>query len=389
MTDVIPDDPDGSGGHAPFAYFSLVGERFDAPGMPADSAREVGYFRDAVVAMARQIYLERNPDRRRVPAGFEQAFDLRLTSVEEGSARPQLALHRPRRRPIPDDEWDVWTDLYADARDAVASTLDIVTVTEAVPPGLAANTRKALKRVGTSLEPEEQIDLGHPTDPNRRASLTETTRWILDEIDDALPPTPVEHTLTGIIIEYDGASLSFILKTEHGLSKCVLERFNDRLAQRARDVLALDGVTAPDVSVIGETLDTERRSVHLFNVTAIEFVRSLEEKVLVKRMERLTELQEGWWGLNSKPPAPAVVDRIQLVIEHLAGAAIPIDFIPSPDGAVVIEWKRDEVEFSASLQPDGAMVLISDNTKTDELHEVEVEFAPGALVDFLERGELP
>lgn len=371
-----------------FAYFSLIGDRFDAPGMPAESAREIGYFREAIVTMARQIYLDLNPDRSRVPAGFDQAFDLRLTTVEEGSARPQLALHRPRTRRINDPEWHEWTGIYAAARDAVTSTLGLVGATGTVPPGLSTNTRRALKRIGTSLEPTEQIDLGHPTDAKRRATLTESTRQVLADIEDVLP-TPVEHTLMGVITEYDGASLSFTLRTEQGLSTCVLERFNSQLAKRARDVLALDGVTAPDVSVVGETLDRERKSVHLFNVTAIEIVRSFEEKVLVKRVERLTELEDGWWGPNSEPPAPAVLDRIQLVIEPLASAGIPIDFIPSPDGAVVIEWIRGEVEFSANLQPDGAMILISDNTKTDELHEAEVDFEPATLVDFLNQGELP
>lgn len=389
MTDVTPEDPAGPEEGATFAYFSLVGERFDAPGMPADSAREVGYFRDAVANMARQIYLDRNPDRSRVPGGFEQAFDLRLTSVEPGSARPQLVLHRSRRRIITDGEWDEWTDIYASARDAVTSTLVAVGNKGVVPAGLSTNTRKMLKRVGTSLEPSERIDVGHPTDVSQRASLTEATRRILDNIDDVLPPTPIEHTLVGIITEYDGAGLSFTLQTEHGLSTCVLERFNVRLANRARDVLALDGVTAPDVSVVGETLDVERKSVHLFNVSAIELMRSFEEKVLVKRIERLMELREGWWGADSEPPDPAVLERIRLVVDRLAGAAMPIDFIPSADGAVGVEWTRGAVEFSANLQPGGTMLLIADNTETDELKEVEVEFAPSSLVDFLERGAMP
>lgn len=375
-------------GTSAFAFFALVGDRFDAPGMPADSAREVGYYRDALVSMARQIFLERNPDRTRAPAGFDQAFDLRLTTIEEGSARPQLVLHRPASS-ITDGEWDIWADIYANARDSVTSALGVIRTDGVVPAGLRTNTRRALKRVGSSLEPAERIDLGHPLNVDRRASLDESTRRVLDEIDDVLPPVPVEHTLIGIITEYDGTGLSFTLKTDQGLSTCVLEMFNDLLANRAKDVLALDGVTAPDVSVVGETLDPERKSVHLFNVSAIEMVRSIGEKVLVKRMERLAELQAGWWGPDSEPPAPSVLERIQLVVDRFAGAAVPVDFIPSTDGAVVIEWTRGDVEFSASLHPDGEMVLIADNTVNDELHEVDVDFEPAVLVTFLERGVLP
>jgi hypothetical protein len=229
-----PETDDGQEGA--FAHFSLVGERFEAPGMPADSAREVGYFRDAVWQMARQIYFDRNPDRSRVPAGFEEAFDLRLTGVEQGSARPRLVLQRPVKHRVSDPLWDEWVDVFASARDQVTSALDVVSRQSVVPQGLSKNTRNALKRVGSSLEPSERIDVGHPTDTARRASLDEGTRRVLAQIEELVPPTPLEHELEGIIVEYDGAGLSFTLKTEHGLSTCVLERFNAKLAQQARDV---------------------------------------------------------------------------------------------------------------------------------------------------------
>jgi hypothetical protein len=148
-------------------------------------------------------------------------------------------------------------------------------------------------------------------------------------------------------------------------------------------------VTAPDVSVTGETLDPERKNVHLFNVSRIEFVRSYEEKVLVNRMERLSELEPGWWGPDSDPPAADVLERLQLVVDRFASAGLPVDFIPTSDGSIVAEWTRGHVEYSATLSEAGRLVLIADNTKTDELREAEVEFEPRLLIEFLERGIVP
>lgn len=367
-----------------FAFFSLTGDRFDAPGMPADTAREVGYFKDAVLQAAREVWLERNPDRKRVPEGFNLAFDLRLTAVDEGSARPRLVLRKPAK--VAEPQWDEWSEIYGEARDLVAGTLGQVVATGQTPSGLSPQSRAALKRVGGSLKPAEKLRVGHPADPQRRTSLDESTRRILAQIDEELPQKPEEHTLEGVIVEYDGVKLSFTLRTDAGLSTCVLEHFNTALANRVRDVLALDGVTAPDVSVVGETLDPSAAKVHLFNVNRIDLVRSVKEKALAARMGSLRELEDGWNGPGSLAPDAAVLDRVDVLVGAINAAAIPVDAIPAANGSVVLEWSREAVEFSATLTSAGTMQLIADNTVTDELAEVEVDFDPTLFQRFLSRG---
>ncbi len=165
LPEAATDDLDG-GKVAPgedFAFFSLNGDRFDAPGMPADTAREVGNFREAVLQVARQLWLSANPDRQRVPNGFTDAFDLRLTEVVSGSARPRLILHRPTRR-VSDADWSEWEAVYVKARNVVTEAVHEVGESGHLPADFPRAATLALRRLGTSLVESEAITLGAPKD---------------------------------------------------------------------------------------------------------------------------------------------------------------------------------------------------------------------------------
>ena len=370
-----------------FAYFSLNGDRFDEVGMPADTAREVGYFKQAVLELAKQLWKDANPGRIHVPAGFEAGFDLRLIGVvEPGSAKPQMVLRRPKKA---SDEWSQWREFYGLARDRYPSVIKEASASGALPAGLNDASRKALRRVGSSLDGPESLTAGHPTETANRATLDESTRQILRQIDEVVPPTPAEHRLVGVVTEYDGGSLSFQLKTDSGLSTCVLEKFNSRLANFAKDVLALDGVTAPDVEVVGETLDPDRRSVHLYNVHEISLVRSVEEKALANRLADLQALASGWNGPGSLAIADDVADSINLVLSRLAMLEDPVDLIPGEDGSVTVEVTKGPLELAAVVSPLRGMTLVVDNVETDELGDLRVAFDAEVLLEFLRRGVIP
>lgn len=372
--------------NSPFAFLELGGARFDAVGMPAETAKEVGFLREAILEMARTVWRERHPGRRNVDPGFAAAFDLRLTKVEEGSARPQLLLRRPTSGPGA-DHWDEWLDIYAAARDRVTTAIGEVSADATYAQDLSRPVRSALAKVGSSLSDEELTTVGHPLDPNFRVILDARTRQVLKSIDDVLPEQPRPVSVTGVVVEYDGASLSFRLRTEDsGVATCTLEQFNDPLARFVRDVLALDGVTAPDVSVQGVTLDIERKPLSVFDVHAVTLVRSVDQKMLVSRMNQLSELQAGWWGPDSQAPTREVLEKLQLLLDRLAGLGVAVDLIPVGDGSVSIETRRGSYDLTASVEPGNSMLLVRDNVESDELAETESDFDADRLIDFLVSG---
>ncbi|MGW7272226.1 hypothetical protein ACWGH5_17065 [Streptomyces sp. NPDC054864] len=369
-----------------FAFFSLTGDRFDAPGMPADTAREVGNFREAVLKIARDLWLEGNPDRRRLPNGFNEAFDLRLVAVASGSARPRMVLHRPSGK-VSDAEWDEWSDTYSRARDTLTDSLQNIARTRQPPAHFSPESMKALRRVGSSLQESEAIILGDPQQDSRRAIIDLAVREILVEIEE-LVPTPQPVQLEGVIVEYDGSSLSFRLKTDSGHSTCRLDHDRHDLAASAKEFLAADGVTAPDVRVEGETPDASLKNVSLNRVTGITAIRSIDEKSLLAQLERIRELNDGWLGPDSLSPESIIADRIERVIPRLATLGMGVSIVPNAEGAILLEGRRGNVELTAAVEPDNQLFLCADNTETDELQERQSEFNERLLTQFLENGKL-
>ncbi|MEW2293173.1 hypothetical protein ABZ719_10770 [Streptomyces sp. NPDC006743] len=369
-----------------FAFFSLTGDRFDAPGMPADTAREVGNFREAVLKVARDLWLESNPDRRRLPNGFNEAFDLRLIAVTSGSARPRMVLHRPSGK-ISDQDWDEWSGIYSRARDVLTESLQEIARTRQTPINFSADSMRAIRRVGSSLQDSEAIILGDPKQDSRRATVDLAVREILEEIEE-LVPTPQRVQLEGIIVEYDGSTMSFRLRTASGVSTCRLDQTRHDLAVAAKEFLAADGVTAPDVQVEGETSDPTQKSIQLFNVTGITAVRSWEEKTLLLQLQKIRELTDTWLGPDSQAPSDEVASKVEHLIPRLATLGVDVAIVPNSEGAIVLEWRRGDVEMSAAVESDDQLFLCADNTVTDELQEKQVEFNEAALVRFLESGSM-
>lgn len=370
-----------------FAYFKLDGKRFDAPGMPVESIREVEYFRAAILEVARNLWLDANPDRSRVPNGFLDGFDLRLTRVLPGSARPQLQLHRPTSR-VNDQEWAEWESVYANARDYVTGAVSALETTGHLPANFPRPANKALRKIGHTLEDDEAITFGSPDPSTPRARLDREVREILEEIDRVAPADAQSVTLDGIVIEYDGAGRSFRLRTDHGVSTCKLELFSPELANRARSLLALDGVTGPDVRVEGETQDAEQRPVQLFNVHTIDVVRSIEEKIVVSRLADLASLDRDWLGPGSEAPTAELISQVEHLAPTIASLGLQVAIVANDAGAVVLEWRRGNVEMSAAVEANGELFLCADNTVTDEIREVQVKYDESLLRRFLEEGAM-
>jgi hypothetical protein len=64
----------------------MTGARFDGGGMPVEAAPELAAYRDLVISLAEELFRQRNPGRQRLPARFEDRLQLRLETVEQGSA---------------------------------------------------------------------------------------------------------------------------------------------------------------------------------------------------------------------------------------------------------------------------------------------------------------
>ena len=78
-----------------FFQLRLIGNRFSNHSIPVDVLAGIIPLKDLVLEAAKLEYLNDHPDRRRVPRGFGNAVELKLASIERGSAQLRIDMELP------------------------------------------------------------------------------------------------------------------------------------------------------------------------------------------------------------------------------------------------------------------------------------------------------
>lgn len=130
-----------------------VGERFNDAKLPLEVLADLPAFRELLISTMRDTWKELNPDRQRVPRGFEKAMTFVLSKVEEGSAVPVIEWERSSAQlefPELVDQLDSVVDMsYL----KIAQIFGSDRVVKLTKPQL-----KALNKFGSSLQYGEKIE---------------------------------------------------------------------------------------------------------------------------------------------------------------------------------------------------------------------------------------
>jgi hypothetical protein len=114
-----------------FAIPVFRGGRFDTAALPIDVLSDLAAYRDLIVALAKHLFRQRHPERKRLPKGFIDTFELSIRTIEQGSTIPVLARTGPDSPNLPlingEDDFTRARDLVeevleAGARDAGAAS---------------------------------------------------------------------------------------------------------------------------------------------------------------------------------------------------------------------------------------------------------------------------
>lgn len=371
-----------------FAYLSLSGDRFDAVGMPADAAIEVRNYREAVYAIARELWLRDNSERSRVPNGFPTAFDLRLTGINPGSAQPVLQLHRPIE--VSEDEFTEWADFYGRARDLLTQSIAAVSVgAHELPKSFPKSAVRQIRRLGSSLDSDETMVVGGTAEGAPRAELDQAVRAVISQINATIGEDPVEVAVDGIVIEANSLKRSFMLRRhiDGVVVSCKITDFQENLARVMKNSLSVDGLTGPDVHVVGIADNGDEKLYRsLSDVSVIQVLRTVNQKNLLARLSHMAGLKDGWWGGNGRKVDPALIHQAETMLMSIRG---PIDGLmvgPSRSGAVVFEWRKESLDLTVEIRDAELMMLCADNTSTDDLQERAAALNVQAAAEFLATG---
>lgn len=355
-----------------FSAMRLRGGRFERRGFPLEALPELARYERLVLDVAKVLWKQSNPDRRRVPRGFAEQLQLRLTEVESGSVIPVLERGAPPGQ-IPGPLMDDVSGIFEQARDLIEDTFAAITAGLEMPASLPLEALAGFVRFGSTLRNDERIEFRAGTDHPILYSQQVRRRLLARS---AVERFQIEGLMGGRVTSVDADARTFVVTTFDGRKvpgTYVDETVHDDLlavlnSQAKAPVVRLEGILTVNAADEVHGID-DVRSVELFE---------LPERAWGKRLLELAHLGPGWLDGGGEPVAFSALDAAREVLQLLDDAAVdPPAITPTEDGGVHLEWSDPSrvvsAEFSADLDillhrydASGSEMLDSDDvTMTD------------------------
>ena len=333
----------------PFVTHVLHGARFEQHSVPVDVLPELSAYRDLVVAVARALFFARNPTRKRVDRGFEDGFRLVLRAITDpGCAGCPLervgSSSAPQRSLFPTDGT---ADVFEQARDLIAATIDAVGSGAEVPPGFPGEAAAAFNGFGRTLRDDEHIAIV-TAGRTVRYDRARRKRLVL------LRETTYEDRcdVVGQVVAFDTDKKSFDLRTDD-------RRVQGRLDALAKDAFDIVRTAAAhhelSVRITGtaafDANDRLARFVKIDDVFYADDEGIRTELDVRKRLAVLAELEAGWLDGEGNKVDSAGLEWLANLLDQVEPAepvARPYLY-PTPEGGVLAEWSFPEAEVTAEF----------------------------------------
>ncbi|BDQ24207.1 hypothetical protein RQN9TF_33630 (plasmid) [Rhodococcus qingshengii] len=286
-----------------------------------------------MTAVARELYLRANPRRQRVPRGFDETFDLRLTRVEKGSALPTLV------RPITyDDGLFQNTDWHDEARRLINSALGDIGRSDHMPASFPSAALKQLAQFGRGLRADERIELADSaTDPERATLTIETRRRIqrLARLDELEIETVLVGQVTGLSSTPPHVDVTI---TAGEQQRRIGATFSDPSVWDSLHSHLGFGDLAPPAAL--SVIAVQNRDGEIVKITDVLHAEPALPLSWSQRLRHLAGLDNDWLHPGSEPPSTGVIERVERILLATLDAAVSAPAIyPSGDGGIQLEWR--------------------------------------------------
>lgn len=329
----------------PFVKLTFDGRRFADHSIPVELLAEFAAFQQLIFKVARELFLKRFPDRKRLPNGFPEAAQLRLASTEENCFTGHLIRARPAVLPEPLDF--TWFDR---ARDVSIAALGSVASGHTLPEDFPREALALLASLGKRLDDDESLTIRHGSaagkiDLASRGRLAAMTKRPLERLE----------TVEGEVEEvYDGTS-KFVLRTLSG--ERVEVSFD--LVDRDEVVLALQFRPIALVSVHGQMIAGTPKKMKPDELELIEHARSDDVLKAWNRLETFKNIEHGWLEGEGQAPSPKALSVARGVLARLMVGDVDLPrprIYPTPEGDVQAEWVLGRWAADVTFKADDGLI---------------------------------
>ncbi len=309
----------------------LHGKRFDDGQIPVEVLADLAELGKMIAAVAKWRYMKENPERQRVPKGFTEAVNLKLSSV--GETESALPIFSVSQDATPSYADEVPYRKYLD--EAQAYIAEVVIEAESGPvvsdAGLPSKFLKHFNRIGQNLVGDDFMELTHPVSQSK-ARLTVVSRQRLLERA-STPQKLTDATLRGTVPEVDLENKNFQLKQVFGrkisyapmpdvFESVVVSAFNGYYENQR---IMVKGVCDCD-----EWLRPQR-------FKSIEEVIPLPPLDVPARLDEFKHMKVGYRG--TRAPSPEGLDWLSQSFSRHFPESLPLPRVyPVEEGRIEMEW---------------------------------------------------
>lgn len=323
----------------------LTGRRFDDHYLPANVLSDFAVLENLLFEVAKEIYLEDHPEKKRVPKGFTENYSLKLTHINPGSSIPQfllvslLAIGNCSESALESEKY------LEKARDKIYKSVYCIEKDQWDQLTLGPKSLNFLNRIGKNLREDEAIvfNSGGSTEANLNKSVrdkisrkVERTEYT-DVISFNAKIPQIDKGARTFDIDVDGTRFKYGL--DRGFNTLVTKAFEE---YDQETVIAIKGIgvfdTADKLKRI-EQID-DLHVVNLFNVKS--------------RIAELTKLQDNWLDGEGVAPDPELLHYFAEEFTRYYDHSSPLPAIfPTIEGNIELEWSFDNghrVSFEINLK---------------------------------------
>ena len=315
----------------------LRGARFADGEIPLQVLADLTALREMILEVAKWRYISENPSRQRVPRGFADRIDLKLTGLGDGSAVPIISITTTDRSL--EGTGMPYQEFFELARDDIASVIATESGIYQIPNGkpLPNQFLAYFNRIGRSLRDGESLEFPMPNGSGP-ARLTRESRMRLLQRS-TITELAQEVTLRGVVPEADHIRMTFELQQIHGgKTVCPMPE------QHHETIIAAFQGYRDNTKILVQGIGRYDRQNRLSSLESVEQVTLLETLDVPARLDELRTMRDGWLDGVGRAPSSDGLNWLSASFENYFSDDLPLPNVyPTPEGGIEAEWSLGTV----------------------------------------------
>ena len=331
----------------------FTGTRFEEHAIPLEFLKDLAVLEEMIIEVAKWKFLQEHPERKRVPRGFTKGIELKMTDVENGSAKPIIALFIAAATFLPVNQ-----TYFEQARDGLVNAIAAAEQNTSITAHLPEKALGYFDPLGRSLREGEALEFIVPSQP-MPARLTKETRRKLVLASASVKEITEETTIRGMIPEADQDNMTFeILMADGRKARAPMT------AQHRETIIEAFTGYKDGIRVSLQGIGSFSRLGKLQRLESVEQIGLLDPLDVQARLDELRGLRDGWLEGEGIAPKEIGLDWFAQTFEHNFPDDLPLPHIyPTAEGGVQAEW---------SLKPNEVSLEIDFEQYTGEWHALNL-----------------